>query len=63
MKNVYSAGNYQILDEESTGRMGFSLELLGHRRKIHPRKRIPPGITSSFTLIQAGKIIFCGKST
>jgi hypothetical protein len=36
--------------------MGFRRELLAHRRGIHQRKGIPPGITSSFRLIQTGKI-------
>jgi hypothetical protein len=44
-----------ITDEESTGRMVFPLGRV-QRREIHPRNRIPPGITSSWKLIKAGKI-------
>jgi hypothetical protein len=36
--------------------MGFPPELPAQEQEIHPRKRIPPGITSLFTQIQAGKI-------
>jgi hypothetical protein len=44
------------MDEESTGGMGFRWELPAHRQGIHLSKGIPPGITSLFTRIQAGKI-------
>jgi hypothetical protein len=60
--NGKSAGNYHLIDEESTGGMGFRRELPAHRLGIHPRKGIPPGITSLFTRIQAGKIKIRGKS-
>jgi hypothetical protein len=53
--------NYHHKDKESTGRMGFRRELPAYRRGIHPRKGIPPGITSLFTQIQAGKIKMRGK--
>jgi hypothetical protein len=54
--NGDSDRNYHLIDEESSGGSGFRRELLAHRQGIHPRKRIPLGITSSFTLIQTGKI-------
>jgi hypothetical protein len=60
--NRESAGNYHLMDEESTGGRGFRLELPAHRRGIHPRKGIPLGIASLFTQIQAGKIKMGGKS-
>jgi hypothetical protein len=50
------------MDEESTGGTGFCRKLPGHRRGIHPRKGIPPGITSLFTQIQAGKSKMRGNS-
>jgi hypothetical protein len=43
--------------------MEFCLELPGHSQGIHPRKEIPPGMTSSFTLIRADKIKMRGKSS
>jgi hypothetical protein len=61
LKHVYSAGNYQLRDEYSSGGMGFSRELPVHRRGIHPRKGIPPGITSSFTLILTDMIEMRGN--
>jgi hypothetical protein len=51
------------MDEEFTGKMGVRRELLSDRRGIHPRKGIPLGINSSFTLIQTGKIKIRGKSS
>jgi hypothetical protein len=36
--------------------MGFCRELPAQGPEIHPKKGIPPGITSLFTRIQAGKI-------
>jgi hypothetical protein len=59
--NEHSAGNYYHMVNESSGRIGFCGELPTHKRGIHPRKRIPPGITSLFTQIQAGKIKVHGK--
>jgi hypothetical protein len=41
---------------------GICQELPPHRQGIHPRKGIPPGITNSYTWIQAGKIKIRGKS-
>jgi hypothetical protein len=60
--NGVSAGNFHLMDEESTGGIGFCWELPAHRRQIDPRKGIPPRITSLFTRIQAGKIKMRGKS-
>jgi hypothetical protein len=40
----------------------FCRELPPHEQGIQPRKGIPPGIISSFTQIQAGKIKMHGKS-
>jgi hypothetical protein len=57
-----SGGNYHLINEESTGGREFRLELPAHRRGIRPRKVILPGITNSFTRIQAGKIKNRGKS-
>jgi hypothetical protein len=54
--------NYHLINEESTKGRGFCKELPAHRRGIFPRKGIPPGITSLFTRIQAGKITIRGKS-
>jgi hypothetical protein len=56
------AGNYHTMNEESTGGRGFRRELPAHRLEIHQRKGIPPGITSLFTRIEAGKIKICRKS-
>jgi hypothetical protein len=56
LKNVNSAGNYKLRNEESTEGMGFRRELTAHWRGIHPRKGIPPIIISSFTLIHTGII-------
>jgi hypothetical protein len=53
--NGDSARNYNLIDEKSTGGMEFRQELPAHRQGIHLRKGIPPGITSLFTRIQAGK--------
>jgi hypothetical protein len=39
------------MDEESTGGMGFRRTLPAHRCAIHPRKAIPPEITSLFMRI------------
>jgi hypothetical protein len=41
----------------------FRRELLAHRRGIHPRNGIPPGITSSGTLIQTVKFKIREKSS
>jgi hypothetical protein len=41
----------------------FRRELPAHERGIHRRNVIPPGITSSFTLIQAGEIKLRAKSS
>jgi hypothetical protein len=60
--NGDSAGNYHLIDEESTGGMGFCRELSAHRQGINLRKWIPLGITSLFTRIQTGKIKMLGKS-
>jgi hypothetical protein len=75
---VYSAGNYKFKDEEFTGRMvippginspgtiegmGFCQKLPAHRREIHLRNGILPGITSSRKLIQTGKIKIGEKSS
>jgi hypothetical protein len=60
--NGESARNYHLINEESTGGRGFRRELPAHRRGIHPSKGIPPGITSLFTRIHAGKIKIRGKS-
>jgi hypothetical protein len=60
--NGESAGNYHLMDKESTGGRGFRCELPGNRQGIHLRKGVPPGITSLFTRIQAGKLKFRGKS-
>jgi hypothetical protein len=54
--NGESAGNNHLINEESTEVTGFRRELPAHRRGIHTRKKIPPGITSLFTRIQASKI-------
>jgi hypothetical protein len=75
--NGDSAGNFNLLDEESTGGMviqsgiisdedstrgmGISWVLPAHRRGIHQRQGIPPGMTCSTPLIQAGKIKMRGK--
>jgi hypothetical protein len=58
----YSAGNYQIIDNESTRGMGFRWKLPAHGRGIHPKKAILLGITSSLTLIHVDKIKMPGKS-
>jgi hypothetical protein len=60
--NGESAGNYHLINEESTGGRGFRRELPAHRQGIYPRKVFSPGITSLFTRIQAGKIKIRGKS-
>jgi hypothetical protein len=60
--NRESAGNYHLMDKEFTGGRGLRQELPADWRGIHPRKMIPPGITSLFTRIQAGKIEIRGKS-
>jgi hypothetical protein len=57
-----SAGSFHLMNEESTGGRGFRQELPAHRRGIHPRKGIPPGITRLFKRILAGKVKICGKS-
>jgi hypothetical protein len=57
-----SAGNYHLINEESTGGRGFRREFSGYRRGIHPRKGIPLGITRLFIRIPAGKINIRGKS-
>jgi hypothetical protein len=59
--NGDSAGNYHYMDEESIGGMVFRQELLAQRQGTHPRKGIPPGITSLFTWIQDCKIKIRGK--
>jgi hypothetical protein len=41
----------------------FHRELPAQGQGIHPRKGIPPEITSSFTLIQTGKIKMRRKSS
>jgi hypothetical protein len=46
-RTVYSAGNYQLRDKESTGGMGFRRELPAQGQGIHGRNRIQPGITRS----------------
>jgi hypothetical protein len=60
--NGESAGNYHLMNEEYFEGRGFRWELPAQRKGIHPRKGIPPGITSFFMRIQAGKIKICGKS-
>jgi hypothetical protein len=61
--NSDSVGNYQLIDEESTGRMVFRQELPAQGREIQPRNRIPTGITSSWVLIQTGRIKMRKKSS
>jgi hypothetical protein len=58
--NGHSAGNYQLMDEESAEGMGVRQELPVHRRRIYPRKGIPPGMTSPF---HTSKIKMSGKSS
>jgi hypothetical protein len=60
--NSDSAENYQLIDIESTVRMGFPPGITAQGPEIHVRKGIPPEITSLFTLIQAGKLKACLKS-
>jgi hypothetical protein len=59
--NRESAGKNHLRKEETTGGRGFR-ELPAHIRGIHPRKRIPPGITNLFTQIESGKIKTSEKS-
>jgi hypothetical protein len=49
VKNGYSAGNYQLLDKESTGRMEFCWELPAPKRGIHRKNGILSGITGFWT--------------
>jgi hypothetical protein len=53
-----SAGNCQLRDKESTGGMGLhgNYYPIDEKSTQIQRKRIPPGITSSFTPIQTCKI-------
>jgi hypothetical protein len=60
--NVESAGNYHLMDDKSNVGRGIRPELPAHRRGIHPRKGISPGITVLFTRIKAGKIKMGRKS-
>jgi hypothetical protein len=62
-KNSDSAGNHQLKDEESTGRMVFHQELPAKGREIHPRNWILQEITDSWKLIQTSKIRMCEKSS
>jgi hypothetical protein len=48
-RSIYSAGNYQLMDDKSTRGMDITPELPAHGRRIHRRNRIPRGITSSWT--------------
>jgi hypothetical protein len=61
--NSDSAGNNQLIGEESTKEWFFRRELLAQRLEIHPRNGILPGITSSWKLIQASKIKMYKKSS
>jgi hypothetical protein len=49
VKNGYSAGNYQLLNKESTGRMEFCRELPAPGQGIYRKNGILPGITSFWT--------------
>jgi hypothetical protein len=60
--NEESTGNCHLIDEESTGGIGFRQELPAHRREIYLKNGIPPGISSFFTLTQTGKIKIRRKS-
>jgi hypothetical protein len=51
-----SAGNYQLLDEEFTGRMELCRELPAPEQGIHQKSGIPLGITFSWSWIQTRKI-------
>jgi hypothetical protein len=53
-----SIGNYLLMDMESIRGKGFRRELLAHGHGIHPRKGIPPGITSSWTWNPSEKMDF-----
>jgi hypothetical protein len=59
------ARNYQLIDMESTLRIGFlpGITVLAQGKEIHPRNMIPPGITSSWKLIQTDKIKQCEKTS
>jgi hypothetical protein len=48
-RNDYSAGNDQLIDEESTRGIFFRWELPAHGRGIYPMNIFPPGIASSWT--------------
>jgi hypothetical protein len=54
--------NYQLKEKEATGGTVFSRESQVHGRGINRKNVIPPGITSSWTLIQVGKIKMQEKS-
>jgi hypothetical protein len=49
-----SAGNYQLINVESTVKIGFP-------PGITRKNMIPPGVTNSWKLIQTGKIKMCEK--
>jgi hypothetical protein len=45
--NSDSAGNYQLIDVESTVRLFFCQELPAKEQEIHPRNGIPLGFSGS----------------
>jgi hypothetical protein len=57
--NSDSARNYQLIDMENTEEWVFCRELPPQGQEIHLRNIILPGITSSWKLIQTGKIKIC----
>jgi hypothetical protein len=69
LKNGFSVGNYQLMDEESTGRKAIQAGIISlgtnnpPAHRIHPMKGIPPRITSSWMLVQIGKVKMREKSS
>jgi hypothetical protein len=61
--NSDSARNYQLIDENPPEDWFLRRELPSHGREIHPSEGILPGITSSWKLIQTGKINMREKSS
>jgi hypothetical protein len=57
MRNRYSAGNYQLKDEESITGMGFRQKLPTHRPEIRPRNGLPPGISDHGSFFQCEIIL------
>jgi hypothetical protein len=51
-----SVENYQLMDKESIGEMGFRWELPAHGQGSHWRNGIPSGISSLWMLIQTGSV-------